>query len=44
MKFSLRALCFLGLIAILFAACAPTVPPGEKDREHGEQATDQLPK
>ena len=40
---SLTAL--LALIGFVLTACAPTPPaPGEKDRERGEDAVNQLPK
>ena len=40
----LRLLTLLGLSGMLFSACAPTPTPGEKDRQRGEDAVDQLPK
>lgn len=39
-----RALCSLALVALLACACGPKPTPGEKDRERGEQAVDELPK
>jgi hypothetical protein len=41
---ALRLLTLLSLSGLLLAACAPTPPPGEKDRERGEDAIDRLPK
>ena len=39
---SLTAL--IALIGAVFTACAPATAPGEKDRERGEDAINQLPK
>lgn len=45
MKLSLlKAMCVLGVVGILFAACGPKPAPGEKDREQAQQAIDQMPK
>lgn len=40
----LRLLTLASLVGLVLTACAPTPAPGEKDRERGEDAVDQLPK
>lgn len=45
MRISLLRLSTLAaLLGLVLASCAPTPPPGETDRERGEDAIDRLPK
>jgi hypothetical protein len=39
-----RAFGLLALIGLVATACGPKPTPGEKDRERGEQAVDELPR